>query len=134
MTLHPQPVPLILIIDDVPANLDVMVDYMAREALEIRVATNGEEGLEIARSRRPDLILLDVMMPGMDGFAVARALKQDPHLRDIPLLFLTAKVEAQSIVAGLRLGADDYLCKPVSLPALRHRVMKQLGLEARCWA
>ena len=86
----PRQAPLVLVVDDVPANLDVLVEHLHREDIELTVALTGEEGLALAQSLRPDLILLDVMMPGMDGFEVCRRLKADPELADIPVLFLTA--------------------------------------------
>jgi len=123
--------PIVLAVDDVPANLDVLVEHLHQEDIELTVALSGEEGLELARSLRPDLILLDVMMPGMDGFEVCRRLKSEPELKDIPVLFLTAVDEEVEIERGFALGAVDYVHKPFSLPILKARMRNHLALKRK---
>jgi diguanylate cyclase (GGDEF)-like protein len=123
--------PTVLVVDDVPSNLDVLVDHLHLENIELMVALSGEEGLNLARSERPDLILLDVMMPGMDGYEVCRRLKQDPQLSDIPVLFLTALGEEVDAERGFALGALDYIHKPFSLPLLKARMRNHLALKRK---
>lgn len=127
-TDHP---PTVLVVDDVPANLDVLVAHLHEENIELTVAVSGEEGLALARSLQPDLILLDVMMPGMDGYEVCRRLKQDPALMDIPVLFLTALDEEVEVERGFALGAVDYIHKPFSLPILKARMRNHLALKRK---
>jgi putative two-component system response regulator len=122
--------PTVLVVDDVPSNLDVLVDHLHLENIELMVALSGEEGLNLARSARPDLILLDVMMPGMDGYEVCRRLKAERVTRDIPVIFLTAMTKAEDEEAGLRLGAVDYVTKPISPATVMARVATHLQLKA----
>ncbi len=120
---------LVLVVDDTPENLTLMADLL-RGSYKVKVANNGEKALRIAASDpRPDLILLDVMMPGLDGYEVCRRLKADPGTRDIPVVFLTAKVEAEDEQAGLELGAVDYVTKPISPPVVLARVRNHLMLK-----
>ncbi|MBU1689981.1 MAG: response regulator [Gammaproteobacteria bacterium] len=114
--------PLILLVDDVPANLHVLAAAL-RETCRIKTATSGAEALELAaREDRPDLILLDVMMPGMSGIEVLQRLREQPETRDIPVIFVTADMSEQTQVEGLDRGADDYLNKPVVATVLLARV------------
>jgi len=113
--------PLILVIDDTPANLQTLGASLA-ENFDLQVATSGAVGLELAAKVPPDLILLDVMMPGMDGYEVCRRLKADPHLKSIPVIFLTALSESESESAGLALGAVDYITKPINVEVARIRI------------
>lgn len=104
--------PVILAVDDTPENLDVLTGLL-QPAYRVRAAVNGERALRIAASENPpDLVLLDVMMPEMDGFEVCRRLKADPKTKDIPVIFLTAMTEKENTVRGLELGAVDYVTKP----------------------
>lgn len=122
--------PTILVVDDTPDNLVLMNDLM-RDTYRVKVANNGEKALSIAKSDSPpDLILLDVMMPGIDGHEVCRRLKSDPATRDIPVIFLTAKSEIEDERIGLELGAVDYITKPISPPIVMARVKAQLTLKA----
>ena len=120
------PPPLILIVDDNPENLSVVGELLLpRHA--VRVANSGARALQLARlAPRPDLILLDVMMPGMDGFAVLRALRDNPETADIPVVLLTALDSAEDEERGLVLGAADYLTKPVRPAVLLARVARLL--------
>jgi len=118
----PQEKPLILLVDDMPANLHVLVAAL-RDDHRIKTATSGTAALELAaRDDRPQLILLDVMMPDMSGIEVLRRLRENPETRDIPAIFVSADTSEQSQLEGLDLGADDYLTKPVVTTVLRARV------------
>ncbi|QTN27493.1 hybrid sensor histidine kinase/response regulator [Rhodoferax sp. AJA081-3] len=121
----------VLAVDDTPENLAV-VNALLRGLYKVKVASNGEHALAIAAAAVPDLILLDIMMPGLDGYEVCRRLKDDPATRDIPVIFLTAKSDEAGEQQGFDLGAVDYITKPISPPLLLARVKAQLSLkEAR---
>jgi class 3 adenylate cyclase len=121
--------PRILIADDNPDNLDIFQTRLALHGYEILTATDGEEALEIARGRHPDLILLDIMMPKMDGIEVCRQLKADPSLPFMPIIMVTAKADSKDIVAGLEAGGDEYLTKPVDQAGLVARVKSMLRIK-----
>ena len=122
--------PVVLVVDDTPENLSLMSGLL-KEQYQVKVANNGERALRLAASTpAPDLILLDIMMPEMDGYAVIRHLKAEPATRDIPVIFLTALAEAKDEEAGLLLGAIDYITKPVSPPIVLARVATHLRLKA----
>jgi CheY-like chemotaxis protein len=104
--------PKILIIDDMPANLDILSAALQPEGYQILIALDGEEAIKIARRALPDLILLDVMMPKIDGFETCRLLKQDQSTQDIPVIFVTAKEETESVIKGFRMGGVDYVQRP----------------------
>jgi two-component system phosphate regulon response regulator PhoB len=112
----------ILVVDDEEDILELVRFNLAREGYSIICTTSGEETLKIIQKEHPDLIVLDLMLPGMDGLDVAKALKNDPKTRDIPIVMLTAKGEEADIVTGLELGADDYVTKPFSPRVLVARV------------
>ena len=121
---------LILVVDDNPDNLQLISELLL-DRYRLKVAGNGAKALRIAQgSPRPDLILLDIMMPEMDGYEVCRRLKAEPQTRDIPLIFLTAKSEVAAEQRGFDLGAADYITKPISPPILLARVRAQLQLKA----
>ncbi len=120
----------ILVADDNPENLDIFQTRLAAHGYEILTATDGEEAIAIARGKQPDLILLDVMMPKMDGIEVCRHLKGDPSLPFMPIIMVTAKTGSQDVVAGLEAGADEYLTKPVDHTALVARVKSMLRIKA----
>lgn len=121
--------PTILVVDDAPENIDVLRGLLHEQYL-LRPAINGELALRLVQvTPVPDLILLDVMMPGMDGYEVCRRLKADPLTRDIPVIFVTAKTETEDEVQGLSLGAADYLTKPVVPAIVRARVSSQIALR-----
>ena len=120
----------ILIVDDTPTNVGV-ISGVLKDFYKTKVATNGEKALVLASaSEKPDLILLDVMMPGMDGYEVCRRLKANPVTRDIPVIFLTAKTDAMDEEIGFGVGAVDYIHKPFSAPLVLARVKTQLGLAS----
>ncbi|MBX9915142.1 MAG: two-component system response regulator [Pseudomonadaceae bacterium] len=119
----------LLVVDDTPANLTLISELLA-EQYHVRVATSGEKALSLAQRSLPDLILLDVMMPDMDGYEVCRRLKSDERTCAIPVLFLTAKHQPEDERNGLELGANDFLSKPINPPVLLARVQNQLRLKA----
>ena len=120
----------ILIADDNPDNLDIFRTRLAVHGYEILTAADGEEALAVAREKQPDLILLDVMMPKMDGTDVCRRLKADTSLPFMPIVMLTAKSATQDVVTALDAGADEYLTKPVDHGALVARVKSMLRIKA----
>ena len=122
--------PRILIVDDNPDNLDIFQARLAAHGFEILRAMDGEEALATANRECPDLILLDVMMPKMDGIEVCRRLRADPPLPFIPIILVTAKADSKDVVAGLEAGGDEYLTKPVDQAALVARVKSMLRLKA----
>src|SRR5262245_48513302 len=123
---------LILLVDDTPASIQVIRNIL-KDTYTTRIATNGAKALELAKEfPQPDLILLDVMMPDMDGYEVCSRLKLDATTRDIPIIFLTGKTEAEDETKGLKLGAVDYIHKPFSPAVVQARVQTHLTLrEAR---
>ena len=126
---------VILVVDDVPANIAVLGDLLGGAGYRIRAATTGAAALRYAAQEpRPDLVLLDIMMPGMDGYAVLRALRSTPPTRDIPVVFVTALGDAFDEEKGLSLGAADYIAKPLSPALVLARVRTQLQAKrARDW-
>ena len=127
--LHLKDKATILVVDDTPDNLALM-SALLKNVYKVKVANHGDKGLRIAASTPPDLILLDVMMPDIDGYEVCRRLKADPGTRGIPVIFLTARSEPDDEQKGLALGAADYITKPISPPILLARVATQLALKA----
>ena len=121
--------PLILIVDDNPTNVEILQARLAASRYAIISAADGEAGLRMAREHLPDLILLDVMMPKMDGISVCRHLKSDPALPFTPVILVTAKAESKDVVAGLEAGGDEYLTKPVDHRALVSRVRSMLRIK-----
>ncbi len=119
----------ILIIEDAPANIQSLSAILQERGYQISVATNGRRALEALERIRPDLILLDVMMPEMDGFETCRQIKASSAWREIPIIFLTAKTETADIVRGFELGAVDYVAKPFSSHELLARVKTHLTLD-----
>lgn len=126
----PTPKPLLLIVDDTADNLSLMSDLLSPH-YRIKVANSGPKALRIAHAEaRPDLVLLDIMMPDMDGYEVCQQLKAAEATRDIPVIFLTAKSETEDEQKGLELGAVDYITKPISPPIVLARVKTHLTLKA----
>jgi len=122
--------PTILIADDNPENLGVLANILGKSGYNLIFAQDGAMALASIKGEPPDLILLDIMMPGIDGFEVCRQLKQDAILTEIPIIFLTAKTEKEAVIAGLELGAVDYVTKPFNQKELLTRVNTQLELQA----
>ncbi len=121
--------PWILIVDDNPANVDILQARLAAHGYQIFTAADGEEALAVAREKQPDLILLDIMMPKLDGLEVCRRLKGDASLPFMPIVMVTAKADSGDIVAGLEAGGDEYLTKPVDQAALVARVKSMLRIK-----
>ena len=122
--------PMILVVDDAPDSL-TLLNALLRDEYKVKVANSGERALAIANSEsQPDLILLDIMMPEMDGYEVCERLKGDSHTRHIPVMFLTAKSEEADEQRGLDLGAVDYITKPIKGAIVKTRVRTQLALKA----
>jgi adenylate cyclase len=122
--------PLILIVDDNEANRDILNARLEAHGYELLQAADGEEALDAARQHLPDLILLDIMMPKLDGIEVCRRLKGDATLPFMPIILVTAKADSKDVVAGLEAGADEYLTKPIDQTALVARVKSVLRLKA----
>ena len=121
--------PRILIVDDNPTNVKVLQTRLVAEGYEVVTAGDGEEGLAVARRDKPDLILLDVMMPKLDGFEVCRRLRGDASFPFTPIIMVTAMADSKDVVAGLEAGGDEYLTKPVDHAALAARVRSMLRIK-----
>src|SRR3984957_11855378 len=120
---------ILLLVDDAPANLQVATSIL-KDIYKIRVATNGAKALALVKDAPPpDLVLLDVMMPGMDGYEVCTRLKEDPETRDIPVIFLTGQTEIEDETRGFEVGAVDYIHKPFSPAVMKARVQTPLILR-----
>ncbi|MCK5639306.1 MAG: response regulator, partial [Gammaproteobacteria bacterium] len=117
----------ILIVDDNPTNIQVLNEILAAD-YKILFATNGADAITIADSEHPDLVLLDVMMPEMDGYEVCRRLKENPKISETPVIFVTAMAEVAHEIIGFELGAVDYISKPVSAAIVKARVKSHLNL------
>src|SRR5215467_2510500 len=122
--------PLVLVVDDVPDNVEILQMRLEAQGYEVATAEDGVEALNKTRALRPDLILLDIMMPKMDGIAVVKELKADTALPFIPVILVTAKADGADVIAGLESGGDDYLTKPVDHAALSARVRAMLRIKA----
>lgn len=120
---------MILIVDDKQENLQVLGSILMNEKYKISVAKNGLEALKVVNNVVPDIILLDIMMPELDGFETCKRLKDSPETRHIPIIFLTAKIESEDIVKGFELGAVDYVTKPFKAKELLVRVNTHLDLK-----
>ena len=118
----------ILTVDDTPTNIDVVKGVLS-DLYFVQAATNGKMALKIIERKKPDLILLDIMMPDMDGYEVCQRLKADMKTHDIPIIFITAKSEIEDEMKGFELGAVDYITKPISPPILKERVKIHLELK-----
>src|SRR5438270_13244874 len=120
--------PRILIVDDNETNRDILVTRLQAHGYELAQAADGEQALAAAKSLLPDLILLDVMMPKLDGIEVCRRLKSDPAMPFTPIILVTAKSDSKDVVAGLNAGADEYLTKPIDQAARVARVKSVLRI------
>ncbi|MEO5354204.1 MAG: hybrid sensor histidine kinase/response regulator [Magnetococcus sp. XQGC-1] len=118
----------ILIVDDMPMNIKLLVNALIHQYLPV-VANEGETALQLAEQEKPDLILLDIMMPGMDGYTVCQRLKAQASTRDIPVIFISAMNDEMDEMQGLQLGAVDYITKPFSIPIVLARIATQISLR-----
>ena len=125
---------LVLIVDDVPDNLAMLHDALDAAGYIVLVATNGEAALARAAQALPDIVLLDALMPGMDGFEVARRLKADPHTAAIPIVFMTGLTETEHLIAALAAGGVDYVTKPIKPAEVLARMGVHLGTARRARA
>ena len=116
----------ILAVDDIPLNLLLVQKMLSRFKFEIRTAANGQQALDAVASRKPDLILLDLMMPGIDGFEVIKRLRADSATADIRIVILSALNSNEDVVKGFDLGANDYIMKPIIMEKLLNSVFTQL--------
>ena len=119
---------LVLLVDDVKDNINVLVEALKND-YKLGFALDGESAIKYARARQPDLILLDIMMPGLDGYEVCRRLKADHALREIPVLFITAMQDVEDKAAGFAVGAVDYITKPFEIVEVKARVKTHLALQ-----
>ena len=120
---------IVLVVDDVERNLQIVGELLTQQHYEVMLATSGEAAIERVRARKPDLILLDVMMPGIDGIEVCRRLQLDPATQDIPIIFVTAAHDSDLAVQGLNEGGVDYVTKPFHAPELLARVATHVALK-----
>lgn len=118
----------VLVVDDMPENIDVLVGTLKHD-YDVKAAISGEMALKAVYAAAPNIILLDIMMPGIDGYEVCRRLKSDHTTRHIPIIFITAKISVQDELMGLQLGAVDYIAKPISPPIVKARVKTHLALH-----
>jgi DNA-binding response OmpR family regulator len=124
------PVPTVLVVDDDPVILKLLEVNFDMEGFEVLTAKDGEDGVETARTQRPDLIISDIMMPRKSGLELVTELKGDPDTKDIPIILLSAKAQAADERAGLEAGADEYVTKPFEPLDLVDRVNRLLGAGA----
>jgi diguanylate cyclase (GGDEF)-like protein len=122
---------LILLVDDVPKNLQILGNTLKSDDLTVAFATNGKKALEYVQKKQPDLILLDIMMPDMDGYEVCKRLKEDAQTMHIPIIFITAMSDADDEYRGFELGGADYITKPFNPRLVRARVESQLRLKRK---
>lgn len=128
--MNPPRKPVVLIVDDTPTNIQVLAEAL-RADYRVKVAGSGKMALDIIQQGLPDLILLDVMMPDMDGYEVCRILKNDPLTQHIPVIFVTARTDTVDETFGLQLGAVDYIAKPFRLPIVLARVRNHIALKLK---
>ena len=125
------PGPVILLVDDNPQNLQVLANLLQEEKYEIEFAINGEAALDWLKNRQFDLVLLDINMPGMNGFEVCKKIRSDKTMSEIPIIFLSAESERESILKGFEVGAQDFVIKPFDSRELLARVKTQLDLKSK---
>jgi len=117
----------VLVVDDEPFNVDVLQQELDDLGYQTIIASNGQEALDKIKSQQPDLILLDLMMPVLDGFEVLKEIKADDSLRDIPVIIVSAEHDSKSVVKGIKQGADDYITKPIDSEHLKNKLKDHLG-------
>ena len=118
----------VLIADDEPLIVDAIAKALKMEGYDILRANNGQDALQVARSKKPDLILLDIKMPVMDGVSACKTVRSDPFLKSTPVIMITAMDSESNIVSALEAGADDYIIKPFRLDEIKKKITKLLGL------
>lgn len=118
----------ILIVDDVSENIKIAINILKQDDYNFSFATNGEQALEILKTKRFDLVLLDIMMPGIDGFKVCKMIKNTSQIKDTPVIFVTAKIDIDSVENAFNIGAVDYVTKPFHPVELKARVKTHLEL------
>lgn len=121
--------PLILIVDDTPQNIQVLGNILYDKGYNISISSSGVQALQSVKTKAPDLILLDIQMPGMDGFEVCKTLKANDETKEIPVIFLTAATELEKVLHGFEIGAVDYITKPFNVPELLARVATHVELK-----
>ncbi len=121
--------PFVLIVDDIPTNIKLLGNVLKKAGYEISFATSGKQAFSIIDNIKPDIILLDIMMPEIDGYKVCEKLKSKPETKDIPIIFLTAKTESEDIFKGFIAGAVDFISKPFSYIELLARVKTHVDLK-----
>ena len=119
----------ILVVDDTPANIQILAGILKEKGYQLSIATNGKQALQVLEKVRPDLILLDVMMPELDGFETCKQIKKTPGLDNIPIIFLTSKTDSTDIVSGFEIGAVDYVGKPFNTNELLARINTHLTID-----
>ncbi len=123
------PPPSVFIVDDIPINIQILSTILSEEKYDIAVATNGEQALKMIRDVNPDIVLLDIVMPGIDGFGVCKELKSCQETLGIPIIFLTARTDTEDIINGFHLGAVDFVTKPFNTSELKARVRTHIELK-----
>ena len=119
----------VLIVDDVPLNILLIKKMLSQYTFEIRTANGGQAALDAIKTKKPDLLLLDLMMPGIDGFEVIRRLRADDSTKDLPIIILSALNSEQDISKGFQLGANDFINKPIIMEKLLANVTTQINLQ-----
>lgn len=119
----------VVVVDDLPANLRLSATYLEREGYAVSTAADGIEALAVVRSTLPDLVLMDVRMPGLNGFEACKALKQDPATRLIPVILVTALLDVDDRIRGIEAGADDFITKPINVHELRARIKSLIRIK-----
>lgn len=112
----------IMVVDDSPTERHVLNDFLTRKGFEVIIAENGEQAIEKAKAEKPDLILMDVVMPGQNGFQLTRTITRDPRWADVPVIMCTSKNQETDRVWGMRQGARDYITKPVDSDELQAKI------------
>lgn len=119
----------VVVVDDLPANVRLSTTYLEREGYAVSTAADGIEALAVVRSAQPDLVLMDVRMPKLDGFEACRALKQDPSTRLIPIILVTALADVEDRIRGIEAGADDFITKPINVHEMRARIRSLIRIK-----
>ena len=122
--------PIVLIVDDVPLNVLLIQKMLSKQPFQIKTANNGQQALDSIAEEKPDLILLDLMMPGIDGFEVLRRVRANPETADVAVVILSALNSNEDIVKGFDMGANDFITKPIIMQRLLSSVSTQLQLAA----